>query len=323
MQCSASASAQSEEVVSPESNTLKGTSVLLHRNDFLRFLSPTFQAETSNSSFTSPKRSLVIINSATPYLDLIVERLWPHLQLTLCADGGANRLFHSFPISNSANSQRDSYVPDFIVGDLDSLQAEVTDFYGTRGSIIIRNPDQYSNDLDKTLSVLQEQWRKLNTSSIHDQEIIILGAFGGRFDQEMANIHALFRWQEIFPRMLLLDVQASDSIAPEGSAVSQDVAGSVMFLLSATPQQKTHQLHLLRGEQGITEGLSIGLVPMGGRVECISTSGLVWNLHEHSLQFGELISTSNRIQEDTQIITVNTSHPVIWTSSFTIQRASS
>ena len=34
--------------------------------------------------------------------------------------------------------------------------------------------------------------------------VIILGAFGGRLDQEIANIHALFKWQKSFHRIVLL-----------------------------------------------------------------------------------------------------------------------
>ena len=34
--------------------------------------------------------------------------------------------------------------------------------------------------------------------------VIILGAFGGRLDQEMANIHALYKWHQSFDKIILL-----------------------------------------------------------------------------------------------------------------------
>ena len=37
--------------------------------------------------------------------------------------------------------------------------------------------------------------------------VIILGAFGGRLDQEVANIHALFKWQGTFRNIVLLGVR--------------------------------------------------------------------------------------------------------------------
>ncbi|CAN0438080.1 unnamed protein product, partial [Ascophyllum nodosum] len=47
--------------------------------------------------------------------------------LRICADGGANRLHDSFDADSPG--ERERYVPDMIVGDLDSLRPEVAAFY--------------------------------------------------------------------------------------------------------------------------------------------------------------------------------------------------
>lgn len=39
--------------------------------------------------------------------------------------------------------------------------------------------------------------------------VIVLGAFGGRLDQEIANIHALFKWQGTFRKIVLLGKERS------------------------------------------------------------------------------------------------------------------
>ncbi|KAF6142624.1 hypothetical protein GIB67_015110 [Kingdonia uniflora] len=53
-------------------------------------------------------------------------------QLRLCADGGANRLFDEmpelFPLEDPSDV-RNRYWPDVIKGDMDSIRAEVLDFY--------------------------------------------------------------------------------------------------------------------------------------------------------------------------------------------------
>lgn len=54
-----------------------------------------------------------------------------------------------------------------------------------------------------------------------------------------------------------------------------------------------------------------GLLPFGYPVNCISTTGLKWNLNNTTMQFGGLISTSNTY-EDCEV-TVNTDTSVIWT----------
>lgn len=310
---------------------------MIHEHDFLHCLSPSFQHKSNELVSTiRPKRSLVIINSAMPQLAFLVERLWPLFQFTLCADGGANRLYHSFSNSH-LTSQREKYTPQFIVGDLDSLEDEVAEYYRANGTTIIHNSDQDSNDLDKTLQVLQQQIQssssssndRQSSSSVVDHEIIIIGAFGGRFDQEMANIHALFRWQHMFPRMILLDLPCSkyshsvisnNDPSVERNSKDSDCMGSVTSLLSANNSQ--HILRLIR-DNHVTEGVVIGLLPIGGRVREITTSGLLWNLNKQSLAFGELISSSNRFddthrseEDNASIVRIETSDDVVWTCSF-------
>ena len=44
----------------------------------------------------------------------------------MCADGGANQLYDALGGRSSANNNEDSLmVPDFVVGDLDSIRPEV------------------------------------------------------------------------------------------------------------------------------------------------------------------------------------------------------
>ena len=46
------------------------------------------------------------------------------------------------------------------------------------------------------------------SSSLHQPvTVIILGAFGGRLDQEIANIHALYKWHSSFHRIVLLGIK--------------------------------------------------------------------------------------------------------------------
>lgn len=172
----------------------------------------------------------------------------------------------------------------------------------------MRNPDQDSNDLDKTLVVLKDLLTSTASTEAAEsvrleQEIIIVGAFGGRFDQEMANIHALFRWKDIFPRMVLLDTD------------------SVTFLLD---ERYHHEIYLQRDPSIVVEGTVIGLLPIGRPVQRVYTTGLQWNLHDNPLSFGQLISSSNRFCENdptalqSNCVTVDTSDDLVWTSSFNL-----
>ena len=34
---------------------------------------------------------------------------------------------------------------------------------------------------------------------------VVLGAFGGRFDQQMSGVHVLYKWKSVFNRVVLMD----------------------------------------------------------------------------------------------------------------------
>jgi thiamine pyrophosphokinase len=114
----------------------------------------------------------------------------------------------------------------------------------------VLNNDIIDNNIDKTLKTLEET-------------IIIFGAFGGRFDQQAANLNSLYIWKHNFDRIILIDQH------------------SLTFLLRAN---KINKIKLLR-EHNI-EGPTCGLIPLANKVNKIKTSGLEWNLNDESLEIG-------------------------------------
>ncbi|KAA6377603.1 MAG: thiamine pyrophosphokinase [Streblomastix strix] len=132
--------------------------------------------------------ALLILNFDLPSfsIDLIKKA-----KIILCADGGINhfhKLIQKYP-RDIMDIQCVS--PYAVVGDFDSISQDIIKFYEKCGTIIHKDENQDTNDLEKLLHFINTQSSDplSNVSSIHN--IIIIGALGGRFDHEMANISAV------------------------------------------------------------------------------------------------------------------------------------
>uniref|UniRef100_A0A673BFH6 Thiamin pyrophosphokinase 1 n=1 Tax=Sphaeramia orbicularis TaxID=375764 RepID=A0A673BFH6_9TELE len=92
---------------------------------------------------------------------LIFNSVFLHLALLkACADGAANHL-HTITAGD-----RDSFLPDYISGDFDSITAEVKAFYADKGCRLIETADQDLTDFTKCLAIMlkeiQEEQLKVN-----------------------------------------------------------------------------------------------------------------------------------------------------------------
>ena len=219
-------------------------------------------------------QSLVVLNSESCGAPLL-EKLWDASDYVCCADGGANRA-HDLLGAGRA--------PDAVVGDLDSARADVLAAYESRGCAIHRVEDQDSNDLSKALAHVGRRW---DAAGVSDGVVRVAGAFGDRFDHELAAVDALYRFGAQRPKARC--VLHGDSTAA--------------ILLGAG----AHEIRVRRD----VEGPHCGLIPVGGAVRRVTTTGLTWNLSGQRLAFGELVSSSNLLQDD--LVSIETSDPVLWT----------
>lgn len=200
--------------------------------------------------------------------------------MIICADGGINHL-HDYILLNP------TIFIHYIIGDLDSINKEIQDYYEQHGTKIIKDLNQDMNDLEKCLHFIQDNIQEKKNI----EKILIYGAFGGRVDQMMAHFDTLKRWNHL-PLVLLDDMNVAYLIKP-------NIQYQIVF-----NELKDH-----------IEGNSIGIIPLYGKIHEMTTTGLKWDLNHQSLEFGELISSSNRLHEDniTRIVSIQSSDYCLFT----------
>ncbi|ELU17046.1 hypothetical protein CAPTEDRAFT_168987 [Capitella teleta] len=224
---------------------------------------------------------IALIKLNTPILDEVscFKRLWSKAVLKACTDGAINRLYGCKDLDQL------KYVPDFISGDFDSAKKEVLEHYRNLGSEIHPTPDQDATDFTKCLGLTLS---KLQESNTRVDSIVAHASQWGRFDHVMGNINSLF----LAHRMTSIPVYIVS-------------AESLVFLLP----KGQHLLHIDRH----LIGTHCGLIPIGQVCHQVTTSGLRYNLQQQELKFGELVSTSNAVEDGKGSVYVETDHPLLWT----------
>ena len=123
------------------------------------------------------KRALVIINGY-PVPKHFLNYFWQKNDIHICTDGSFHSVFKA------------GFTPDFVIGDIDSLQKEKLP--ENMKNRIIQQSNQDSTDLQKVFNYLKKKSIK---------EIDILGVIGSRVDHLIFNISLLKLYYADFQRI--------------------------------------------------------------------------------------------------------------------------
>ena len=125
--------------------------------------------------------------------------------------------------------------------------------------------------------------------------VVVVGAFGGRLDQQMQGLNSLFHWQDSFASLVLADQSSFAALLPG-------------------PCDTTSSAQSFIHRNGWQDG-TCGIIPICGSAT-VTSQGLKWELCDSITAFGGLVSTSNCMTSD--LVTFTSSTALVWTASWTI-----
>jgi len=199
-------------------------------------------------------RAVLFANGDLPDPDFARSRLLPD-DVIISADGGTRQAL--------ALGLR----PDLVVGDFDSLDLVDRARIEALGCTIEQHPvDKDATDLELALQAAQR---------LGADEVLLLGALGGRLDQELANLLLLAGPQ--FAGLVLSLAEGRTTawiVRKDLSVVGQP--GDIVSALALSPQ---------------VEGLTYH-------------SGLRWPLHDFTLPFGSSRGVSNEMVADRAVLSL-------------------
>ncbi|MEG0903233.1 MAG: thiamine diphosphokinase [Lachnospiraceae bacterium] len=159
-------------------------------------------------------------------------------------------------------------MPDYIVGDFDSLSEEIIHYYRTETKVPIRefNPIKDASDTEVALRL---------ALSIGSKEILILGATGNRIDHLWANVQILMIAHKAGVTAWILDMH--------------------------------NRIHLIDGETHLKKEEAFGqyfsVFPLGEKVEDFDIRGAKYPLYSHVLEPCNSLCVSNEILQEEAVIT--------------------
>jgi thiamine pyrophosphokinase len=195
-------------------------------------------------------RAIIVANGYVAKGETAQDLVQPN-DCVIAADGGA------------VIALRLGLEPQMIIGDLDSLPADVRSRLEERGCEFLEHPAR-KDETDTELAIRYALDRGA-------QEIVLLGAIGGRLDHTLANV-------------LLLGM-------PELAGIrARIVAGNTeTWLIRSGEELEIH------GQPGDT----VTLLPLGQDAVGVTTAGLEWALDDDTLAFGPARGVSNVMTTET------------------------
>lgn len=159
-------------------------------------------------------------------------------------------------------------LPNHIVGDFDSVNKSIFDFYNDKDIPIHKyNPEKDYTDTDIAIKL---------AISLNSTNITIIGATGTRLDHTIANIHILCGCLEKKISCAIMDPH------------------NKIFLIDSKIELEKSNIY----------GKYISLIPLTSRVLGVTLKGFKYPLQDYTLKIGESLGISNEIVDNVATIDI-------------------
>jgi len=277
------------------------TTTIWHCERFFVDCTKAFEADET-LGHPREEEALILVNGEFP-TDYRFTNFWKKAKLKICADGGSTRLYHW--------DKNQLYIPNYIVGDLDSSNSTVIDHYKRKAVDVVHEADQETTDLQKALTLI----KKLETGIPHET-ITIFGGLGGCFSHQLANVNNLFHYPS--RRVFLVSKKNVSFLLAKGKHVISIAPKKLPSYYKPQGDSDEEKLadykRLLDLDWKSSKVVHCSLMPVGEKCQNVRTSGLRWELDGSQLAFGGLVSVSNEMLHT--ILECEVSSPVLFTFDF-------
>ena len=128
------------------------------------------------------KKFVIFLNGEYKYSQEFMDRLVSEETICFCADGGANFAFQY------------GKVPEMIIGDLDSIEKRVLEYYKSKNILIKKFP----KDKDFTdFELILKEINKISENKNSVEKIFVVGGLGKRIDMILSNLFIMEKYKNL------------------------------------------------------------------------------------------------------------------------------
>ena len=128
------------------------------------------------------KKYVIFLNGEYKYSQEFMDKLVSKNAVCFCADGGANFAF------------KYGKIPEVIVGDLDSIEKKVLEYYKSKNILIKKFP----KDKDFTdFELILKEINKISENKNFIEKIFVVGGLGKRIDMTLSNLFIMEEYKNL------------------------------------------------------------------------------------------------------------------------------